>query len=72
MIVPEQVMRKVNNWCKKSKREQYGKELQLLNNNKEPFYWENEELSEYSGLVEKEERKHRKLTEEIPGLEKER
>ena len=44
MVAPDQVIRKVNYWCKKSKIEQHRKILESLKITKEPSYWNNEEL----------------------------
>ena len=53
----------------KSRSDNYGKEVDICNSNKEYFDWENEELEEYSGLVEEEGRNHHpELAEDLLGI----
>ena len=66
--VPDRVIKKVNQWGVRSKREEYGKKLKFLNRNRQKYDWDNDELNDEEGLVEPEPT-HPELTAEMPGIE---
>ena len=54
MIATYRIIKVVDNWGKKPKREQYGKGIEIRNRNKEIFDWYIGEQEEQSVLVEEE------------------
>ena len=62
IIASDRIIKIVEDCGKKSRRGDRGKGIDICNKNKAIFGWENEELEEYSGVVEKEGGKHQ------PGL----
>ena len=47
------VIKKMNQWVKITKKEDYGKKLTFINCTKEIYNWDNDELWEEEGLIEK-------------------
>ena len=44
MISSDWIIKIVEDWGKNSRREKYGKVIEICNRDKEPFEWENEEV----------------------------
>ena len=64
--LPTRVITKVNNWGKRSKKEEYGNKLAFLNRHKEKYDWDNDEIAEEEGMVKDE--PYTELIAEIPGI----
>ena len=56
----------MNWWGSKNNEEEYGNKLQFLNQNKDKFDWDNDELNNNDELVEKGPMTHLSLLTELP------
>ena len=70
--MPGRVIRRMNLWGKRSKKERYGKKLNFLNRVKKEYDWENDELDPMEALEHAEEQRvHPEVLAEFPGIMRE-
>ena len=70
--MPGGVIRRMNLWGKRSKKERYGKKLNFLNRVKKEYDWENDELDPMEALEHAEEQRvHPEVLAEFPGIMRE-
>ena len=50
--MPDSVVRQINDWVKRSNREEYGKKMPFLNITRVKYDWGSYEFEEYEGLVD--------------------
>ena len=65
--MPERVIKKVNDWGKRSGKEDYGMKLGFLNHHHQQYNWNNDELTDDAGLMA-DDIAHPDITAKIPGI----